>query len=116
MQTSGAEALGELSKSVATAVYRAIQESLTNIARHSGAKSAWVNLAVEDHAIFVEVEDDGRGITPEAMAKSRSLGLKGMRERITYLGGSLEIARAPRGGTRLRLRVPLRGLEQEAAA
>jgi hypothetical protein len=116
MQTSGAEALGELSKSVATAVYRAIQESLTNIARHSGAKSAWVNLAVEDRAIFVEVEDDGRGITPEAMAKSRSLGLKGMRERITYLGGSLEIARAPRGGTRLRLRVPLRGLEQEAAA
>ncbi|HEX6318992.1 MAG TPA: PAS domain-containing sensor histidine kinase, partial [Burkholderiales bacterium] len=116
MQASGTEALGAVSKSVATAVYRAIQESLTNIARHSGAKSAWVNLAVQDHAIFVEVEDDGRGITPEAMAKSRSLGLKGMRERITYLGGSLEIARAPRGGTRLRLRVPLRGLEQEAAA
>jgi hypothetical protein len=116
MQASGAEALGEVSKSVATAVYRAIQESLTNIARHSGAKSAWVNLAVEGRSIFVEVEDDGRGITPEAMAKSRSLGLKGMRERITYLGGSLEIARAPRGGTRLRLRVPLRGLEQEAAA
>jgi len=116
MQSSGTEALDAVSKSVATAVYRAIQESLTNIARHSGAKSAWVNLAVEERAIFVEVEDDGRGITPEAMAKSRSLGLKGMRERITYLGGSLEIARAPRGGTRLRLRVPLRGLEHEAAA
>jgi PAS domain S-box-containing protein len=116
METSGAEALAEASKAVATAVYRAIQESLTNIARHSGAKNAWVNLSVAERFISVEVEDDGRGISAEAMAKSRSLGLKGMRERITYLGGSLDIARAPRGGTRLRLRVPLRGLEQEAAA
>jgi signal transduction histidine kinase len=115
MDTSGTEALSEVSKSVATAVYRAIQESLTNIARHSGATSAWVVLAVEDHSIFVEVEDNGRGISPEAMAKSRSLGLKGMRERITYLGGSLEVARAPRGGTRLRVRVPLRGLQEAAA-
>jgi signal transduction histidine kinase len=97
-------------------VYRAIQESLTNIGRHAGAKSAWVVLGVENGAIHVEVEDDGRGIAPEDLAKARSLGLKGMRERIAYLGGSLEIARAPRGGTRLRLRVPLRGLAQEAGA
>ena len=111
-----AEELPDISKAVATAVYRAVQESLTNIARHAGAKSAWVLLAAEDGAIHVEVEDDGRGISPEDLAKSRSLGLKGMRERITFLGGSLEIARAPRGGTRLRLRVPLRGLAEEKAA
>jgi PAS domain S-box-containing protein len=116
MQTSGTEALAQASKPVATTVYRAIQESLTNVARHSGASEAWVQLAVEERAILVEVEDNGRGISAEAMAKSRSLGLKGMRERITYLGGSLEIARAPRGGTRLRARVPLRGLREEAAA
>jgi PAS domain S-box-containing protein len=109
------EDMPELSKALGTAVYRAIQESLTNIARHSGAKSAWVVLAVEDGAIHVEVEDDGRGIAPEDLAKARSLGLKGMRERIAFLGGSLEIARAPRGGTRLRLRVPLKGLQEEAA-
>jgi PAS domain S-box-containing protein len=107
METSGAEALAEASKAVATAVYRAIQESLTNIARHSGARNAWVNLSVTERCISVEVEDDGRGITAEAMAKSRSLGLKGMRERIAYLGGSFEVARAPRGGTRLRIKVPL---------
>jgi PAS domain S-box-containing protein len=115
MDASGTEALSEVSKSVATAVYRAIQESLTNIARHSGATRAWVVLAIEERSIFVEVEDNGRGITAEAMAKSRSLGLKGMRERISYLGGSLEVARAPRGGTRLRVRVPLRGLQEAAA-
>jgi PAS domain S-box-containing protein len=110
------EGLPDISKAVATAVYRAIQESLTNIARHAGASSAWVMLAVEDGAIQVEVEDDGRGIAPEDLAKARSLGLKGMRERIAHLGGSLDIARAPRGGTRLRLRVPLRGLAPEEAA
>jgi signal transduction histidine kinase len=45
----------------------------------------------------------------------RSLGQKGMRERIAFLGGTLEIARAPRGGTRLRLRVPLQGLMEQTA-
>jgi PAS domain S-box-containing protein len=106
----------QVSKAVGTAVYRAVQESLTNIARHAGAKSAWVVMAVEDGALHVEVEDDGRGIAPEDLFKARSLGLKGMRERISFLGGALEIARAPRGGTRLRLTVPLRGLAQENPA
>jgi len=105
-----AEDLQEVSKSVATAVYRAIQESLTNIARHAGAKNAWVNVAMDEGELQVEVEDDGRGIAAADLAKARSLGLRGMRERISFLGGSLEIGRAPRGGTRVRLRVPLRGL------
>jgi len=108
--------LEPLSKAVSTAVYRALQESLTNIGRHAGARSAWVMLALEGGELLVEVEDDGRGIAPEDLAKVRSLGLKGMRERVAYLGGSLEIGRAPRGGTRLRLRVPLRGMLPEQAA
>jgi PAS domain S-box-containing protein len=98
--------LEHLSKNVSTTIYRAIQESLTNIARHSGARNAWVLLAAADGGLEVEVEDDGRGIAPEDLAKARSLGLKGMRERIAYIGGSFEVARAPRGGTRLRIRVP----------
>jgi len=106
----------DLSKAVSTAVYRAVQESLTNIGRHAGARNAWVMLALEDGELQVEVEDDGRGIAPEDLAKARSLGLKGMRERVAYLGGSLEIGRAPRGGTRLRLRVPLRGMLSGAVA
>jgi signal transduction histidine kinase len=64
-------------------------------------------LGVRDAALQVEIEDDGRGIAPEDLAKSRSLGIKGMRERITYLGGAMEIGRAARGGTRLRLSLPL---------
>jgi PAS domain S-box-containing protein len=109
IEIAGDAALDELAKPVATTVYRAIQESLTNIARHAAAKSARVAIAIEDGAIRVEVEDDGRGFAPEDLMKPRSLGLKGMRERIAHLGGSLDISRAPRGGTRLRLRVPLQG-------
>jgi PAS domain S-box-containing protein len=109
IEIQGAEALEAAPKSVSTAAYRAIQESLTNVARHAGAKSAWATLAAVDGELHFEMEDDGRGITAEDLAKTRSLGLKGMRERIAYLGGSLEISRAPRGGTRVRARLPLSG-------
>ena len=109
LRAAQAEALESLSKGAATAVYRAIQESLTNIARHSGAKNAWIVMAQEDGSLYVEIEDDGRGIGASDMAKASSLGLKGMRERIAYYGGWLEVGPAPRGGTRLRLRMPLQG-------
>ena len=109
------ESLDQLSKSVATALYRAVQESLTNIARHAQARRAWVIFSAENGHIHVEIEDDGRGIAAEDLAKARSLGLKGMRERITYLGGSLEIAPAPRGGTRIRLRVPAKSAREQTA-
>jgi len=105
--------LESLSKGVATAMYRALQESLTNIARHSGARNAWVRMEADADMLHVEVEDDGCGVTPQDLAKNRSLGLRGMRERVAYLGGALEIGHAPRGGTRLRLRVPLRGTPAE---
>jgi PAS domain S-box-containing protein len=107
LRAAQAEALESLSKGAATAVYRAIQESLTNIARHSGAKNAWIVMAQENNSLYVEIEDDGRGIGAGDMAKASSLGLKGMRERVAYYGGSLEVGPAPRGGTRPRLRVPL---------
>jgi PAS domain S-box-containing protein len=100
--------LSELDRALANTVYRALQESLTNIVRHAQAKRAWVVLAASNGELHLEVEDDGRGIAAEDLAKARSLGLKGMRERVSYHGGSIEIARAPRGGTRVRLRVPIR--------
>ena len=72
-------------------------------------------LAHENGELHLEIEDDGRGVSPEDLAKASSLGLKGMRERVAYLGGAVEIGRAPRGGTRLRLRMPLRGMLPRAA-
>jgi PAS domain S-box-containing protein len=108
--------LDGVERSVATAVYRALQESLTNIARHAGAKHAWILLAVEAGAVRLEVEDDGRGISLDALANTRSLGLKGMRERVLYLGGTVEVGRAVRGGTRVSVRVPLHPVAGGAAA
>jgi PAS domain S-box-containing protein len=102
-----AERLETLGRDTSVAIYRVLQESLTNVARHSGAKHAWAVLEAANGALVLEVEDDGRGITLAEMAKSRSLGVKGMRERVLYLGGDLEVSRAPRGGTRVRARVPL---------
>jgi PAS domain S-box-containing protein len=107
--------LDSLARAIATALYRALQESLTNIGRHAQAKHARIVLRLDDAAALLEVEDDGRGIDAEDIAKPRSLGLKGMRERALYLGGTLEVGRAARGGTRLRLRLPLAGVREGAA-
>ena len=101
------EALQGLPKTLSTAIYRAVQESLTNVARHSGAKRVWVAFAAENGGVQIEIEDDGRGIGAEDLKKARSLGLKGMRERFAYFGGSLEISSPARGGTRLRIQVPV---------
>lgn len=108
IEVSGDGAFAELEGTVATAVYRALQESLTNIAKHARARHAWVVLRAADGQVYFEVEDDGQGIADGDADKERSLGLKGMRERVAYFGGTLEIARAPRGGTRVRAQVPAR--------
>jgi len=104
-----------LDRSAATALYRALQESLTNVGRHAGAQHVSIALRVADGRACLDVEDDGRGIDPEEIAKPRSLGLKGMRERALYLGGTLEVERTARGGTRLQLRIPMRAARDAAA-
>jgi PAS domain S-box-containing protein len=99
-------ALENVDQAVAITVYRVLQESLTNISRHARAKRAWVILGVSGNWLQLEVEDDGQGIKDADLTRPRSLGLKGIRERVLYLGGSVEVGRAPRGGTRVLVRVP----------
>jgi len=99
-------ALENVDRVVAITVYRVLQESLTNISRHAGAKHAWVILGASGNWLQLEIEDDGQGISDADLARPRSLGLKGIRERVLYLGGSVEVGRAPRGGTRVLVRVP----------
>ncbi len=108
IEVSGDGALAELDGTLATAVYRALQESLTNIAKHARARHAWVVLRAADGEVTFEVEDDGQGVAAGDLDKVRSLGLKGMRERVAYFGGTLEVARAARGGTRVSARVRAR--------
>jgi len=85
-------------------VYRVLQEALTNVARHSGARVARVTLRFDPGALVLEVADDGRGID---RGGRRGLGLVAMRERAELLGGSIDFSEPSGGGTIVRLRVPL---------
>ena len=105
---------------VETALYRCIQEALTNAARHSGADNISVGINFSNEQITVNVTDDGIGFVPDnADSAGKHLGLQGMQERIDLLGGSLEIRSAPGEGTDIRIIVPLgayysRGGEEHA--
>lgn len=102
-----------LDRDRATALFRILQESLTNIARHAQASRIDLQLAAGAGYVALTVRDNGRGITPEQLADPRSIGLTGMRERAQAFGGSVEIAPAGAGGTVVAVRLPL---EQNSAA
>ena len=88
-------------------VYRVMQEALTNVAKHSGAKEAWVRLRSKSDMIELDVEDHGKGTGRSD--NRRGLGIVAMLERAEMLGGSLEFLQPPGGGTLVRLRVPVEG-------
>lgn len=93
-------------------VFRIVQEALNNVARHSGATEAEVRLDLGRDCLEVIVTDNGRGFAPPAPgtapAGARGLGLLGMRERASLIGGEFAVDSMPGRGTRVRLRVPLR--------
>jgi PAS domain S-box-containing protein len=90
-----------------TAVFRILQETLTNVARHSGATEVSVRLGEAGGALGLEVHDNGKGFRPAVLNDSSSLGLIGMRERAGSVGGSIEFVSGPGEGVTMRLRVPL---------
>jgi PAS domain S-box-containing protein len=93
-------------KDVATAAFRIAQESLSNIARHSGAENAEIRLLRESKSLILSIHDDGRGIEPEKLRDPLSIGLAGMRERARLVGGRLIIRRALPSGTTVDARFP----------
>lgn len=99
----------------ATAAYRIVQEALTNVARHSGAKRVDVLLRVEEGTLLLSVEDDGRGFDPKRLDESKGLGVIGMRERASLVGGTLSVGPGPGGGIRIELRIPLAAAEGDPA-
>lgn len=110
IETSLEASLGDLvpDPTLATAAFRITQELLTNVARHSGARAVAISLTAAGGWLEVRVRDDGRGITPREVAAQRSLGILGMRERALLLGGALDIAAMPGGGTEAVVRLPAR--------
>lgn len=100
----------ELSDAANIAVFRIVQEALTNVAKHADARHVLVNARKYRETLIVRIVDDGCGIRDGAMQRNDAFGIIGMRERIQHLGGALSIGRTPFGsGTRLTLRVPIDG-------
>src|SRR5438876_6828494 len=91
---------GAISNELATALFRIVQEALTNVLRHAGATRVDIELGVKSDCVMLEINDDGSGITEAGMGPG-SLGILGMRERAAALGGVMEVAPRSNGGTRV---------------
>jgi signal transduction histidine kinase len=99
--------LGDLGEALTLAVFRSVQEALTNVLKHAAASRVRLSVTRGDGRLEARIEDDGHG-APTALAGSGH-GLVGMRERVVTLGGSLDAGPAADGGFRVRIVLPLPG-------
>jgi PAS domain S-box-containing protein len=90
------------------ALFRIVQEALTNIAKHAHASLVVLRMRRENGSISLEIRDNGRGISEGDLAKPKSFGLRGIRERVRSLTGAFSVASGESGGTHLALQVPER--------
>ena len=104
----------DLNAERSTTLFRILQETLTNVARHSEATEVIVTLDRDDNDLALEIRDNGKGISQTEISGCRSLGLLGMRERAQRLGGDLKISGAPGEGTIVTARIPLTSEQMES--
>ncbi|RZJ26615.1 MAG: PAS domain-containing sensor histidine kinase [Haliea sp.] len=105
--TLGVEEDVELHEPYATAVFRIVQESLANVAKHAGASKVEVCIERVPGAVVLQVRDNGRGFVPDAPRKAYSLGLMGLRERTQLLKGRMRIDSQPGQGTCIDVHIPV---------
>jgi PAS domain S-box-containing protein len=94
---------------IALAMFRILQEALTNVTRHAGARQVHIGLTLDPDVAVLTVADDGRGVTAEELGRPSSLGIVGIRERALAVGGEVTITGMPTRGTTLSVRVPTAG-------
>lgn len=92
---------------LATGLFRMVQEALTNVARHSEAKEATVNIQQTNNTLTLTIRDNGKGISDNLLSKKNTLGLLGMKERARILGGTVDICRHAEGGTEVKIVLPI---------
>src|SRR5712671_1052226 len=90
-----------------TALYRTVQEALTNAVRHAKARNVTIEVKTLSDRLLCEVVDDGVGFDIDSKGPAGGLGLRGMRERLSAVGGRLDVRTAPGDGTRIRLELPV---------
>jgi signal transduction histidine kinase len=91
----------------ATALFRILQEALTNVVRHAEATRVDVSLTVDAGRVRLVVHDNGRGVPAAALTDPRSLGLLGMRDRAVLIGGDVSVSGAPGAGTTVTVELPI---------
>jgi signal transduction histidine kinase len=101
------EAADALENAAATALFRILQEALTNVAKHAAARRVHVLLLRKNGEVCLEVRDDGRGLRPGDIADPSCLGLLGMKERADAFGGSIQVTALPDVGTTVSVRLPV---------
>ena len=99
--------LENIEEEARTCVYRVVQESLTNCARHAHAKAITISVQGSDTQLSMAIQDDGVGFDPQTLS-SRGLGLIGMEERVRELGGTIAFKSQPKKGTLVQIDMPLR--------
>ena len=100
---------GRLEPEVETVLYRVVQESLTNVAKHARASNVSVHLRDQGDAVALDVRDDGVGFEAtraSGLLRAGHFGLAGMRERVSLVGGRWEVQAVPGGGTRIAVHLP----------
>jgi len=97
----------DLNRELSTNLFRIVQESLTNVIRHANATKVEIVLSDDDGKLLLEIVDNGKGITAEAVTDAKSFGLIGIKERVHSLGGELVVAGNPNAGTRLTVKLPI---------
>jgi len=95
----------ELHRDVSTAIFRIFQETLTNVVRHAKAKKVSASLKKKDDVLLFQVKDDGKGISEKQISNPKSIGLIGMRERVHFFGGRMDITGGK--GTTVTVTIPL---------
>lgn len=102
-----------LSEEQATAIFRILQEALTNVARHSQASEVHISFQEQESSVRLEIEDNGVGLPEHASSDPTSYGLIGIRERVYPWGGKMEIAGVPGTGTTLSITLPFTAQHRE---
>jgi signal transduction histidine kinase len=98
----------ELPANVQVQLIRIVQEALTNIRKHAQAERVRLAAWEDGEELLIEVADDGRGFSPTDLLAASRFGLRGMRERAESVGAEFQVTSHPRGGTTIRLKIPLR--------
>ncbi len=99
----------KLPDTIKIGLFRIFQESLTNVVRHSNAKNLKVGLEHKDDNFILTIADDGKGFDKEKIADKRTLGILGMKERTSMIGGTYEITSTPGNGTVVEVAIPMNG-------